>query len=71
MTYIELSIEERSTIQISLWQEICLRQIATMLQRSPSTTVGIKLSTVLIVLNMRKPVAVLDVTCAVLSANCF
>ena len=37
MAYTELSIEERSTIQVSLWQEMSLRQIANMLQRSPST----------------------------------
>lgn len=37
MAYTELSIEERSTIQVSLRQEMSFRQIATMLQRSPST----------------------------------
>lgn len=38
MAYTELSIEERSTIQASLWQKMSLRQIATnMPQRSPLT----------------------------------
>lgn len=37
MSYSELSIEERATIQVSLRQGMSLRQIAHMLRRSPST----------------------------------
>ncbi|WP_189473050.1 helix-turn-helix domain-containing protein, partial [Litchfieldella qijiaojingensis] len=37
MSYSELSIEERATIQVSHAQGMSMRQIARLLERAPST----------------------------------
>lgn len=37
MSYVELSIEERATIQVSRAQGMSLRHMARMLERAPST----------------------------------
>ena len=38
MSYVELSIEERATIQVSRTQGMSLKHIARLLERAPSTT---------------------------------
>ncbi|MCE8014423.1 helix-turn-helix domain-containing protein, partial [Billgrantia desiderata] len=37
MSYSELCIEERATIQVSLEQGLSIRKVADLLERSPST----------------------------------
>ncbi|MFV0455565.1 MAG: helix-turn-helix domain-containing protein, partial [Pseudomonas sp.] len=37
MSYVELSVEERATIQIGYAQGFSLRRIARLINRSPST----------------------------------
>ncbi|OLO09820.1 hypothetical protein BTW10_15165 [Chromohalobacter japonicus] len=37
MSYVELSIEERATLQVSRAQGMSIRQVAAVMERSPST----------------------------------
>ncbi|MDD1012006.1 helix-turn-helix domain-containing protein, partial [Pseudomonas shahriarae] len=37
MSYTELSIEERATIQVGQYKKLSQREIARLLERSPST----------------------------------